>query len=201
MLPKCTRTCLWPSRNRIWRSRGNFCSLVPIKSGGEGEEGNPPASFLQRGTVVSGVSCAETGTGKCSFQGCVPTRTSGLQGCWEDAIPLRRACQDGRFHSCRQQKVASVLAGRAQAAAEPTCLMPPSPGDTWSPEPPLSSWLGCLLLPEFRPRGLSLSVRTLLGPRHRHRESKLYHCLLSCYISTRIVPRWGRLWSYYSIAL
>lgn len=112
------------------------------------ERGRGKPSSLQRGTVVSGVSCTETGMGKCSFQGCVPTRSSGLQGRWEDASPcwqsrraLRHACWVGRFnsHRCTAE---IVLAGRAQAAVEPTCLLPRSPGDLWSPEPLLSSWVG-----------------------------------------------------------
>lgn len=102
----------------------------------EGREvwwGKPP--FLQRGSMVSGVSYIETGTGKCSFQGCVLTGSCGLWSCWEDASmclaePLCvqwHTCWGSRFncHHCMAQ---GVLAGQAQTAVEPPCLLPCSPG-------------------------------------------------------------------------
>lgn len=84
--------------------------------------------------------------------------------------------------------VECVLAWWVEAAVEPTRLLPCSPGDIWSPEPPISSWVqGCLLLPQLHPHGLSFWTL------HRHFENKLHHCLLSSYICTRIMSMWGRL--------
>lgn len=182
MLPKCTRTCSRPSRNSIRRSQSNFLFFGSMKSGKEGRGGKPP--FLQRGTVVSGVTCTGAGTVKCSFQGCVPTRSSGL----------RRTCWVGRLNSHH------LMAESVLAAMEPPCLLPPSPGDPWSPEPLQSSCVELPCVPQLHPCGLSLSVWALLGLLHRH-LSKLHHCLLSCCISTRVVSRCGRWRSYYRIDL
>lgn len=119
MLPKCTRTCLWPSRNRIWRSRSNFLFFGSNKEWRGAEGGKPP--FLQRGTVVSGVSCTETGMGKCSFQGCIPTRSSGLQGCWEDASLCWQSCYTAACLLGTQVEFPSLhgrkCAGRASAGS------------------------------------------------------------------------------------
>lgn len=84
MLPKCTRTCLWPSHNWIWRSRSNFVFFGSNHEWKGGKWGGRNR-HSSRGSMVSGVSYTETGTGKCSFQGCILTGNSGLWSCWDDA--------------------------------------------------------------------------------------------------------------------
>lgn len=94
--------------------------------------------------MVSGVSYIETGTGKCSFQGCIPTGNSGLWSGWEDAslclAEPSYTCWVSRFN-CHHCMAEGVLAGQAQAAVELPCLLPCSPGHLWSPGP-LSTWVG-----------------------------------------------------------
>lgn len=100
---KCSPSAPEPARDlHASESEGveaNFCSLVPIRST-EGE-----TLFLQRGTVVSGVSCTETGTGKRSFQGCLPTRALGcgiagrMPACASRASLLWHACPRSRVNS------------------------------------------------------------------------------------------------------
>lgn len=170
MLPKCTRTCLWPSHNWIWRSRSNFFVLW-FQSWVEGREvwwGKPP--FLQRGSMVSGVSYIETGTGKGGFQGCILTGNSGLWSLWEDASlhlaePLCvqwHTCWVSRFN-CHHCMAEGVLAGQAQEAVEPPCLLPCSPGHLWSPEPLLSTWVGLPLATSApSPCTVSLSLSSSL---------------------------------------
>lgn len=117
MLPKCTRTCWWPSRNQIWRNRSNFCPLVPIKSGGERWGGNPHSSreapcfrgsAAQKLAEQSAVSRAAFPRGAlgCGITVPMPART-GRAG------TLRRA----RWQACRQGK-------RRQRWSPPACCHP-----------------------------------------------------------------------------
>lgn len=189
MLPKCTRTCLWPSRNRIWTSWSNFLFFGFSHEWKGGKWGGGKLPFLQRGSMVSGVSYIETGTGKCSFQGCIPTGNSGLWSGWEDAslclAEPSYTCWVSRFN-CHHCMAEGVLAGQAQAAVELPCLLPCSPGHLWSPGP-LSTWVG-LPLAASAPSPWTVFVWTLLGP-------------LLPPPSVMLLSRWGSLRSYYRTVL
>lgn len=52
-----------------------------FSSNKERRGGGGKPSFLQRDPVLSGISCAETGTGKCSFQGWDLWDVGSLGGC------------------------------------------------------------------------------------------------------------------------
>lgn len=104
-------------------------------------------------------------------------------------------CWVSRFN-CHHCMAESVLAGQAQAAAEPLCLLPHSPGLLWCPEPLLSTWVGLPLAASApSPWTVCHGLNSSGASAQAHWEQTLP------LPSVMLLSRWGSLRSYYRMVL